>query len=225
MEKSKAKKISHAKIELQLISQIENGEGSFEEKISWFHAVSLYLVYHYLDSTHPPTNSSPQILASLHFESFWEGVSIRHKLPKSCTERYVPDPKWLRYEAPTDDEAEQGAEDTRENADEVVEDSVHTDAAEDSTEDPTQEDADDVVEEHIETDDDAAKVTSPTSVSPTPAVIAHNSRFSSPDCASSETSSSSADRRLAARSVKRAVLPRCEDCKRRTFIILCPYLS
>ena len=58
------------------------------------------------------------VLVSSNFDGFWEAVSERFKLPVSCTKRYVTDPKFLEYDVPTDDEA-----------DEIVGDETHNDTA------------------------------------------------------------------------------------------------
>ena len=54
---------------------------------------------------------STQILSSQLFDALWDSISRRLKLPKSCTARFVPDTSLIQFEAPSDDELEDGVVD------------------------------------------------------------------------------------------------------------------
>ncbi|KAM0798605.1 hypothetical protein BDR22DRAFT_964395 [Usnea florida] len=81
-KRGKARKISRAKVEYQILQVINEADLLIDAKLSWTHA----------------------ILISQLFDALWESISRRLNLPKSCTARYVPDPTLVQFEAPSDDE-------------------------------------------------------------------------------------------------------------------------
>ena len=101
------------------------------------------------------------MLVSPNFEAFWKAVSKRHKLPKSCTERFKPDPDLYEYDAPTDDEAEETENGVDHEAEDDIQDQTHSAIHNDAT---------------------PAKINPPSSVSRAPArVTDHGSPSSSSD--------------------------------------------
>lgn len=152
---------------------------------------------------HSSADPSIQVLVSSKFDAFWKAVSIRHKLPKSCTTRYFTDEALLEYEAPTEDEAQEGAEDE-------VEDDVHDEVHDDVT---------------------ASKNISPTSVPQTSALQTpalttdQDSRSSTPD--SDDSSRSSTPERTFENDPdwflpkKYPLPPKCTKCNSETSTFLC----
>lgn len=111
---------------------MQNGLVSCSKSLSDIPALEI------LNDTRSSADPSAQVLASSIFDGFWIPVTVRNKLPKSCTARYVTDKTWLQFEAPTEDDVEkvteEGAEDELEyEADDDVGDEIHNETRDDAT--------------------------------------------------------------------------------------------
>lgn len=204
-KKGKVKHISREKVERQLLNEIDKSEIHFDSKLSWYHAVSLHLIYLCRSSTRSSADPATQVLASSNFEALWKSISKRLKLPKSCTARLVPNETLLEYETPTDNEAEEGIKEAHDGVEEEIHDGIDDAAT-------------------------AAKVIYPTSIPQTPALITdHGSGSSTPDIDhSSRSSTPDTSLELDAAAllpVKRTLPPKCDRCTRKAFTSPCSFLS
>lgn len=195
-KKGTVEKISRAKVELQLLNEIEKAEFPIEYKLSWYHAVSS------LPSL--PTsleyacfaNASAKVLVSSEFDTFWRALSERYKLPTSCTTRYLPDKKLLEYEPPTDDAAEEVTEKARENE---IRDATAATNHSPSSVPPT-----------------PALITDHNSRSSTP----------DSDCSSQSSATDTDPELKALKHVHGSrIIPKCAHCNGKTFRVMCDFLS
>ena len=155
------------------------------------------------------------MLASSKFDPFWISTSTRHGLPESCTARYVSDQTLLDFEAPSEDEIEEGS---LADAEGGSEDEVFHGDRETFEEEVCIQDED--------THDDAT-----VGKFVTPSMVETPARPLSPDSSDWEDSSSSDEDReerepdpRAYVRIKRSIL-RCDRCNGKSIIFLSSYCS